>query len=564
MKGGITSGVTYPLAVCAIARTYRLRNLGGTSAGAIAAAAAAAAAEVGRDKPGAGFVRLAKLPDRIASKPQGTNSVLLSLFRPSRETAPLHRIFIGSMKAKGGKIRKALRTAWAILRGSPLAALAGCGPGAIIATLLIRTSWTHPSLRSNAVVVAGLALGTVLGVLFALLGAFGATLWNLARRALRVLPSVGYGIAPGFVAGGPAPAGTEHAEDLQTDEDGKIGPKPLTTWLADEIDAMAGNEGPEPLTLGDLAKAGVNLRMFTTNLTLGTPYTLPFRDRSFYFNPEEFRKLFPKRVVDWMVENQPQPRNKDAAAFERMRTHKPSLLPFPDPANLPVVVMTRFSLSFPVLLSAIPLWTLVARATKEVKPGEDKMKVIRCWFSDGGITSNFPIHFFDGPIPRWPTFGLNLAPGTHLDLVDQSKNIEASCKNLAGIQARWGDIKSVGGFAHAILDTMQNWMDSAQVRVPGYRDRIVTILHTHDEGGMNLDMPNEVIKRFSDRGQAAGEFLVNRFSGPVSTNPGDDLSWDNHRWLRYRSVMPLLENMVIRMAKVYDWPPQPAGGRTHI
>ena len=37
MKGGITSGVIYPLAVCELAGVYRLRNIGGTSAGAIAA-----------------------------------------------------------------------------------------------------------------------------------------------------------------------------------------------------------------------------------------------------------------------------------------------------------------------------------------------------------------------------------------------------------------------------------------------------------------------------------------------------------------------------------------------
>ena len=42
MKGGITSGVIYPRAVCQLAATRRLRNVGGTSAGAIAAAGAAA------------------------------------------------------------------------------------------------------------------------------------------------------------------------------------------------------------------------------------------------------------------------------------------------------------------------------------------------------------------------------------------------------------------------------------------------------------------------------------------------------------------------------------------
>ena len=47
MKGGITSGVVYPLAVCELATVYRLRSVGGSSAGAIAAAAAACA-ELGR------------------------------------------------------------------------------------------------------------------------------------------------------------------------------------------------------------------------------------------------------------------------------------------------------------------------------------------------------------------------------------------------------------------------------------------------------------------------------------------------------------------------------------
>ena len=56
MKGGITSGVVYPHALCELARTYRFVNVGGTSAGAIAAAAAAAA-EHGRDA--GGFAKLA-------------------------------------------------------------------------------------------------------------------------------------------------------------------------------------------------------------------------------------------------------------------------------------------------------------------------------------------------------------------------------------------------------------------------------------------------------------------------------------------------------------------------
>jgi len=38
MKGGITSGIVYPNAVLSLAREYRFKSIGGTSAGAIAAA----------------------------------------------------------------------------------------------------------------------------------------------------------------------------------------------------------------------------------------------------------------------------------------------------------------------------------------------------------------------------------------------------------------------------------------------------------------------------------------------------------------------------------------------
>jgi hypothetical protein len=47
MKGGIASGVIYPLALCELAREFRIRNVAGASAGAIAASFAAAA-ELGR------------------------------------------------------------------------------------------------------------------------------------------------------------------------------------------------------------------------------------------------------------------------------------------------------------------------------------------------------------------------------------------------------------------------------------------------------------------------------------------------------------------------------------
>ncbi len=92
MKGGITSGVVYPLALVELAKKYRFSSIGGTSAGAIAAAAAAAA-EYGRQKEGAGFERLAKIPQEV-----GPN--LLSLFQPTPILKPLLNIFIATRRRK--------------------------------------------------------------------------------------------------------------------------------------------------------------------------------------------------------------------------------------------------------------------------------------------------------------------------------------------------------------------------------------------------------------------------------------------------------------------------------
>jgi predicted acylesterase/phospholipase RssA len=59
MKGGVTSGVVYPLTVVELAKRYRLRSIGGTSAGALAAAITAAAEF---NRAGDGFGKIEKIP----------------------------------------------------------------------------------------------------------------------------------------------------------------------------------------------------------------------------------------------------------------------------------------------------------------------------------------------------------------------------------------------------------------------------------------------------------------------------------------------------------------------
>jgi hypothetical protein len=107
---------------------------------------------------------------------------------------------------------------------------------------------------------------------------------------------------------------------------------------------------------------------------------------------------------------------------------------------------------------------------------------------------------------------------------------------------------------------MQNRVDEAQMRVPGYRDRVVHVSTSKVEGGMNLDMPPAVITALTARGRAAASLLVDRFARPQA-RPGD-LSWDSHRWTRYRSAVAALGAFLRDFRSVYAGPPSVSGERT--
>ena len=100
MKGGITSGVVYPPAVVELSKRFSFRNVGGTSAGAIAAAVTAAA-ELGRNTKTGGFKRLAKLPLELGEPvSKGGDSLLFSLFRPQKSTNALFRVLVAGIGNK--------------------------------------------------------------------------------------------------------------------------------------------------------------------------------------------------------------------------------------------------------------------------------------------------------------------------------------------------------------------------------------------------------------------------------------------------------------------------------
>jgi predicted acylesterase/phospholipase RssA len=248
----------------------------------------------------------------------------------------------------------------------------------------------------------------------------------------------------------------------------------LAEWLANEIDGVAGVT--RPLTFGDLHEAGINLEMMTTNLTHGRPYRLPFEDRNHYFVADEMRALFPEPIVQWMLDHSETKRGSH-------------VLPA---GELPVVVATRMSLSFPLLLSAVPLWAIDYGSKAEPHQPE------RCWFSDGGITSNFPVHFFDAPIPRWPTFAINLAehtPRYHA----AGQRIYVPRTNRGGIMEWWTPFEDVAGFLKRIVSTMQNWRDNMLLHLPGQRDRIAHVLLADGEGGLIDDGSRDDRRRRESR-----------------------------------------------------------------
>jgi len=328
---------------------------------------------------------------------------------------------------------------------------------------------------------------------------------SVVMRLLQDVPTNGYGMCSGMA--GP---GSSHP--------------PLTKWLADKFDQISGKPGPDgPLTFGDLTSRGIALAMLTTDLCAGTQNQLPFRSRVWAFDPKEFDRLFPPRIVQWMTktEHAPVPESEDdRKMFERFRAN--GLCPLPSAEFLPIVVAVRMSLSFPILLSAVPLHA--------IDYTQDGHPIVAHRFSDGGITSNFPIHFFDAAIPGRPTFGIDLVKVRSLD-ADPARNVSMPETNRDGILARTRTIGKLTEFVGALANTIQNWSDSMQARVPGYRDRIVAVHHTKQEGGLNLDMDGSTVALLADRGRFAAQ-------------RADNFDFENHRWVRLRSMFQTLEDFV--------------------
>ena len=488
LKGGVTSGVVYPRAILEVARKYRLRSIGGTSAGAIAAGFAAAAEYARRNGDPGGYTRLdeccAKLPD-----------ILSGLFQPPAHLSSLLQAGLGLTAAKNklGGFLGPLR--WILASG------AGLGAAVYAGLLALTGQFTATPVWSPAAIP---------GLIFAVIvGAIAHLALRLCLMVFGDLRRQNYGLCSGMPVG-PAKSPA------------------LTEWLHASLQFIAfGDKPPDrPLTLRDLEGGGrfpgleIDFRTITTNLSMQQPEVISRTRLKLFFDPAQWARLFPADVMEYLQTGKPS-------------THAPHLRRLPGGLDLPVLVAIRMSLSFPFLIQAVPLWIRDAgvkgtpRAFSEI------------WFSDGGITSNFPIHFFDALLPSRPTFAFSL--DDRPDTFDTGDRISMPQHARDGSILPIHRIETVGNFAGALLGSAKGWQDQMQSVLPGQRQRVVRIkLDKATEGGLNINMSKEVSERLMGYGGEAGRLVCDKFN------------FAEHRWRRALVAHEQLEVLTDTLRKA--WP----------
>ena len=497
MEGGISSGVVYPRSLVRLATRYRFRSIGGTSAGAIAAAIAAAA-EYGRAS--GAFVKLQDLPDLLAG-------ILLSLFQPVPTMRGVFDAFL-AIASDEPLWRRITRAVGSLLRSHWIAVLMG---------LLITALYVWAT-RGADLPAARVVFGVLVGLVSIALSVLLAVVFGLKRE----LPKHGFGVCPGL--------SQPHFKSPA-----------LTEWLTEYLDFMAGKppaDTPNHLTFGDLEERGIHLKMMTTNLSMLRPYSLPFQstqqtsdpeseragESEFAFHQDEWSRLFPASVVQQSSKH-PVP-------------GKSGYFYLPQPADLPVVVAVRMSLSFPVLLATVSLY----RKDRTLRAEPEQIDELqRCVFSDGGICSDFPIHFFDSLLPTRPTFAISLGK------YDRRRNGANEPQNRVymfrkaggGIQLPILPITSVGAFAATILNSARVWQDTLQALLSGCRERIAHIALDSEEGGLHLNMSAERVGNLALYGDIAGQKML-------------DFEFDEHRWRRYLVSFGALYRELLHVHQAYD------------
>ncbi|UGQ48849.1 patatin-like phospholipase domain-containing protein [Massilia endophytica] len=540
MEGGVTSGVVYPSFVAELSRRFTLRSIGGTSVGAVAAVAAAAAQfkrnAAAHGGPDDGFDELARLPGWLKDPGDSGKSHLFSLFQPCADLRRHFAVVEATLNRKGpvGRVAAAV---WGLLRHFPLSALAGLAAVITLHLALARLSGAADLVR--ALVTNPIAQISL--VLWLPLGALAAAAFSFVRTAISGLSRNNGGICSGM-----GEEGAQHPA--------------LTEWLHQLVQKIAGLPEARPLTFGDLqeSRPSIELAFMSTGLSEFRAHRLPHDSGDLLFRLSELRRLFPEGIVQAMcaasrpvADSSPKTIELLRRMDEHIEAEDRDLYFLPDAANLPIVFCARLSLSFPVLLQAIPLYRL--RYVEGDGVSEGAFTLCRVWFSDGGLTSNFPIHFFDSLLPTRPTFGISL-DNSLAEGAPPSARVRLPKNNAQGLTGGYADIDNSDGsvspasFLGALIRTIRIAREEGLKHTPGYRDRIVQIMHTRKEGGLNLNMPAESIDAMSESGTEAARQIIARFLDAESSANG----WLNHRWVRMRSTAALMQQKSAAIARAWN------------
>lgn len=612
LDGGVINGVVYPGFLVELARKFRFRSIGGTSVGAIAAALAAACEYNRRYGSDNGFNEgLAKMPGDLAELMDVPNKItrIRSLFQPHISVRPIFEWFvdvlgsdvdrsntaaqkeqkrpIGSLNYAQPKSRlsrvlfwmdiwaKAIRHLAPFWYGIPLCAL-----GALIALgVLIFVGLLNPASLLQMIIFAELV--------FLIAAVFLYPLCALVRQIIVLMRMPGSGACTGM---GADIAGTQG----------------LSEWLHEGVQKSANLPLHKPLTFANLWAApggpmaadgraeqrSIDLRMITTCLSHGRIYELPLvkDDAVVMFKLSELKKFFPEaviahlrrvskplsfdtcpvlqqkykeRLISIQQKTLPDPEQLERfknlkkriddklmeAEDERKNLRDPNIRELPT-ADLPIVVAARLSMSCPILFQNIPLigFNLDVEA--------EDIDFVRLWFSDGGIGSNFPIHLFDKPIPRWPTFGLKIldvpprliSNGEPLTSYIPYGHKSGSDDNLLYPRDRGGftalDEKStISSFLQvlfAIYTSAKDGHDQSFLRMPDVRNRVVRIYLNNRAGNMlNLKIaPEKIIDLALDVGARGGENAASAYLATLRPPKYANWvnTWQDHRWVRFNML----------------------------
>ena len=550
MEGGITSGIIYTTAVAELSKHYRFRSIGGSSIGAFAAALTAAAELRRRKGDAGGFELLTELPAQLAAGTQGdARTQLERLFNPQPGTRRLFQIFLAALNRGTGRARAAAGVVEAVRQYGRWFGIVYWLPAIVFVLGCVAST-----IASRETASLGKA------VLLAL--SFGGPWWLLALLVLAltlcgvVLAGVAWDVARGFVPngfglcrghGGDIPAGQIDLVEFMhgaIQEAAGLDPKkgdPVTfgtLWAA----PSSPSEMLQYAATGD-DRRSIDLQVYVSNLAQGRPYRFPLdanddRERLFFL-ASELQDYFPEGLMDALVglsvSYSPGPGDPPLGSV-------PAGLRMLPVDNLPIVVAARLAMSFPFLISAVPLWALVYE-TPTTRPGAR-----RCWMSDGGLCSNFPIHLFDCWLPRWPTFGISLqsradaAAGPAVWLPQQYREGRDDAW-VGDPKPSRGALASLMAFASSLFVTTWRWNDSTTTRMPGVRDRVARVYLLPGEGGVNIRMTGQQIGDLATvYGRGVADAFIARFARTGS------VGWMEHRWTRLNTLLVALRERATGLA----------------